>query len=120
MRACVASEGEEKAEEKAQLVSGSPGCRQRVTLRVLECDERCSSERVTDAEICQNQTEYARTELENPSENSSLLSLLAFHLLLILSARGGHPKVIRAEATRTGPYMDSARGCQGVDAVTLT
>lgn len=52
---------------------------------MLECDGRCSSERVKGAEICQNQTEYARTELEKPLENSSLLSLLGFHLLLILS-----------------------------------
>lgn len=51
---------------------------------MLECDERCSSERVKDAEICENQIEYARMELEKPLENSSLLSRLAFHLLLIL------------------------------------
>lgn len=41
-----------------------------------ECDERCDSERererVKDAEICQNQNEYARMELRE--ENSSLLS----------------------------------------------
>lgn len=57
------------------------------------------------AQICQNQAECARMEQENPFEAASLLSLGAVHLLLILSAGGGRPKVIRAEATRTEPYM---------------
>lgn len=68
---------------------------------------------VRDEELEENPvtTEYARVEegLTPPPENPSPLlisSLLVLHLHQPVLSSRGHPKVIRAEAARTEPYMD--------------